>query len=150
MSDPTPDQRDNDARLLREFLADRDRSCPTCGYNLRNLTSMFCPECGAELRLQVGTPAPLASNMVWLMAPPLGMISLGILFLILIIPLGAPRGWGWPLLEMTAVLDIPLCLYLYRHRRSVLLLNRRTFWVLFLLMTATHVTILYVGARMMR
>ncbi len=39
--------------LLGVFLADRDATCPACGYNLRGVVSAACPECGLELRLGV-------------------------------------------------------------------------------------------------
>jgi hypothetical protein len=32
--------------LLRTYLADRDVACDCCGYNLRGVTDVFCPECG--------------------------------------------------------------------------------------------------------
>lgn len=37
-----------DAEMLRMYLAGRDRECPMCRYNVRDLTSGVCPECGAE------------------------------------------------------------------------------------------------------
>lgn len=36
------------------FLADRSVPCPSCKYDLRNLTGDVCPECGIKLRLTVG------------------------------------------------------------------------------------------------
>ncbi len=45
-SSPTPD-------LLLLFLRDRDYPCPGCGYNLRQLLSPKCPECGQPLKLGV-------------------------------------------------------------------------------------------------
>ena len=47
------------ARLLRLYLARRDVRCPLCGYNLRNLTSARCPECGEIIELRVGLAKPL-------------------------------------------------------------------------------------------
>src|SRR5689334_18393067 len=34
------------AAVLREYLATRDITCDSCGYNLRGATDVFCPECG--------------------------------------------------------------------------------------------------------
>lgn len=42
-----------DLELLRTYLAGRDTPCPVCGYNLRDLPSERCTECGTELRLHV-------------------------------------------------------------------------------------------------
>ncbi|MBX3376176.1 MAG: hypothetical protein KF678_04150 [Phycisphaeraceae bacterium] len=37
---------------LREFLAERDAPCPRCGYNLRGLAGVECPECGLALSVE--------------------------------------------------------------------------------------------------
>ncbi len=38
-----------DADRLRQFLAGHNVLCPGCGYNLRDLQSNLCPECGRYL-----------------------------------------------------------------------------------------------------
>jgi hypothetical protein len=59
--DPDPAPR---PRLLEQFLASRDVSCPRCRYNLRGLRCSSCPECGSALQLVVAVdPAH------WLDAP---------------------------------------------------------------------------------
>jgi len=50
-----PDTQDD---LLRRFLAGRNVPCPRCGYDLRDLTSGRCPECGDEVELHVGLVEP--------------------------------------------------------------------------------------------
>jgi len=40
--------------LLSIFLRDRDVPCPACAYNLRDLTTSRCPECGHGVALGVG------------------------------------------------------------------------------------------------
>jgi hypothetical protein len=45
----------DDDQSLVTFLASREAPCPVCGYNLRGLARAACPECGAALRLQVGS-----------------------------------------------------------------------------------------------
>ena len=40
--------------LLLGFVRDRDAACPSCGYNVRNLTKPVCPECEEPLVLKVG------------------------------------------------------------------------------------------------
>jgi hypothetical protein len=51
---------DDPARLalLHSMLREQDVPCPLCAYNLRNLTSDRCPECGGALKLQVGLVEP--------------------------------------------------------------------------------------------
>jgi hypothetical protein len=44
--------------LLQQFLEGRDVGCPGCGYNLRDLQTDRCPECGEELSLRVGLLEP--------------------------------------------------------------------------------------------
>ena len=39
--------------LLEQFLSERDVNCPACGYNLRQLKSDRCPECGDPLELSL-------------------------------------------------------------------------------------------------
>ena len=46
MSDSTDDQ-----ELLRQYLVGRDVPCPKCGYDLRGLEGVKCPECGRPVRL---------------------------------------------------------------------------------------------------
>ena len=36
---------------LREYLADHDAPCPSCGYNLRGAELPWCPECGRSIAL---------------------------------------------------------------------------------------------------
>jgi hypothetical protein len=38
---------------VTRFLVGRDEPCPSCSYNLRNLTTDSCPECGLRLQLKV-------------------------------------------------------------------------------------------------
>ncbi len=41
----------SEADHLRHFLKGRDAKCPECQYNLRDLESASCPECGNALKL---------------------------------------------------------------------------------------------------
>jgi hypothetical protein len=51
--DKTPAPRiDDDIAILIAWLRERDVHC-RCGYNLRNLSSAYCPECGVRQRLTV-------------------------------------------------------------------------------------------------
>jgi hypothetical protein len=53
---PITHEAEDAAELLERFVQGRDVPCPACAYNLRNTASLRCPECGAELHLQVGSP----------------------------------------------------------------------------------------------
>lgn len=39
----------NEVERLAGYLKGRDAPCPGCGYNLRDLRSEICPECGESL-----------------------------------------------------------------------------------------------------
>ena len=47
-----------DLDALRDYLATRDAPCPSCGYNLRALTTGTCPECNQEIALRVSLVDP--------------------------------------------------------------------------------------------
>jgi hypothetical protein len=49
---------------LRTFLAARDVSCPACGYNLRDLQTDRCPECGDQLLLRIGLVEPRQGALI--------------------------------------------------------------------------------------
>src|SRR3954452_18346660 len=59
-----------DRELLVRFLADRDVECPQCRYNLRDLRSDLCPECGERIALRVQLVEPRQA------APIVGLIGL--------------------------------------------------------------------------
>lgn len=52
MTDPAADSPEQD-RALQQFLASRHAPCPTCGFDLHALTASACPECGAEIELEI-------------------------------------------------------------------------------------------------
>jgi uncharacterized membrane protein YidH (DUF202 family) len=60
---------DADAQLL-QFVRERDVECPGCGYNVRNLTSDRCPECGEQLQLGLRLVEPRQA------APIAGLVGL--------------------------------------------------------------------------
>jgi hypothetical protein len=46
---------DPDSAALVELASRRDAPCPVCDYNLRGIVEPRCPECGAGLRLEIGS-----------------------------------------------------------------------------------------------
>ena len=50
--------------LLEQFLAERDAVCPGCGYNLRQLKSDRCPECGDALILSLRLVEPRQFSLI--------------------------------------------------------------------------------------
>ena len=65
---PTDDaSRKSEADFILAYLRTHDALCPLCHYNLRNLTVPRCPECGREIRIQVGLKEPYLRAMVTLL-----------------------------------------------------------------------------------
>ena len=54
----------HDLTLFRQFVRDRDLSCPGCAYNLRDLTSPQCPECGQALELSLRLTEPRMAALI--------------------------------------------------------------------------------------
>lgn len=61
--------------VLHQFLADHDAACPSCGYNLRDLSQDQCPECGQAIKLHLQPAGPMARRggllvlvFLWLLA----------------------------------------------------------------------------------
>ena len=86
----------SDADLLRQFVAARDVGCPVCNYNLRDLTTDRCPECGDQLVLRINMAEPrqgwVVAGLVGLSAGA-GLHGLLILYAFIRIAKGdSPRG----------------------------------------------------------
>lgn len=83
--------------LLEQYLSQRDVACPGCSYNLRELKSDRCPECGDELELSLKLveprQAPLITGLVGLSSGA----GLGGLLLIYaaLVALSRPMGSRW-------------------------------------------------------
>ena len=81
----------DDQQWLLGFVADRHVPCPRCAYDLRNLTTPQCPECGERLALRVGMATPRFGLLVLAMAP--GVFS-GVCATLLAFPLFRFRNAG--------------------------------------------------------
>jgi len=73
----------NDNEVLNKFLAGRDVSCPTCGYNLRDLRGDQCPECGHSLEVTIRVNDGSMMRWVWAFASSCLSVPLGILYSII-------------------------------------------------------------------
>ncbi len=120
MSALGPQPSSDEHEFLRSFLHERDALCPVCRYNLRNLTSGTCPECGQRVALRVGAPHLRLGVFAWALAPMLMMTGAGCFVLLVVMMEGPPPGadWGlWGLFGLAAF-DVPLAGVLYRNRVS--------------------------------
>ncbi len=128
-------------RLLSQFLAQRDVPCPTCAYNLRDLQSAVCPECGETLRLQVGAVTPRIGLLGLLISPLLMLMGIALLMTVATVLYGPPPGWGFYLLELTALADVVGCIVIYRRRSYFLRQERGTQVALVVVTWAFQVTL---------
>lgn len=82
--------------MLREYLAQRDEPCPSCGYNLRGLQGARCPECALEVRLGVqlseARTGLLISAIAGLMVSAAPAAALLMFVAFMSIRFGPPRG----------------------------------------------------------
>jgi hypothetical protein len=89
------DEPESHQRILLQFLADRDVECPNCQYNLRNLTSRRCPECGEEMKLSVGLVEPKqAAFITGIVGLSAGVGLCGLLLVYALIVVLARGRWG--------------------------------------------------------
>ena len=98
----TEDPITDESSLLVDFLSQRDVPCPLCGYNLRGLNSMKCPECGRQLRLSVGLAEPFLRGWVMLATGVFASAGVGVFLLVLFSRRGWPHGQDG-LFEVSAV-----------------------------------------------
>jgi hypothetical protein len=122
----------NDAdQLLLQWLENRDAPCPICGYNARDLRASHCPECGAKLRLELGSPnLRLGAWVVALISFALalgfdGVVSTIMLFAFTVNP---PRGRG-EFQVVLAIIGVFLTLSALSLAGVVVLIRRRRTWM---------------------
>src|SRR5262247_357011 len=75
------------------LLKDRSWPCPRCAYDLRNIQSAKCPECGEPLVLKIGSPRLRFGWLVLAMAP--GCFS-GVAALFVMVPIVITTGRSLP------------------------------------------------------
>lgn len=117
---------DPDAEVIA-FLKGRSAPCPRCAYDLRDIQTARCPECGEPLILKVGSPKSHFGWLVVAMAP--GCFS-GVAALFVMIPVGLtflgrlPPGQGapWPVITADAFgfLSAASVALMYAHRHRIM------------------------------
>jgi hypothetical protein len=118
--------RDPDTEVLA-FLRGRSVPCPRCGYDLRDIGTAKCPECGEPLVLKVGSPRVRFGWLVLAMAP--GCFS-GVAALFVMVPISMtlgrrlPPGHGapWPVMvgDAFGFLSAASVALMYRHRHRIM------------------------------
>jgi hypothetical protein len=109
------------------FLKGRSIPCPRCAYDLRDITTAKCPECGEPLVLKIGSPRARFGWVVLAMAP--GCFS-GVAAMFVMVPIVMtiwqrfPPGQGapWPVMvgDAFGFLSAASVLLMYRHRHRIM------------------------------
>ncbi|HTW94681.1 MAG TPA: hypothetical protein VMD30_07815 [Tepidisphaeraceae bacterium] len=110
---------------LIEFLHEHDEPCPVCQYNLRNLQTDRCPECGLALTLKVTTAEPYLGPWVTALAASSAVGAIGLFFLTIVMPYPHDFSGFFDLAEAPAragtlylfLAQIPLAIALLVRRR---------------------------------
>ena len=93
--------------MLRTFLAERDVSCPGCGYNLRGLAGGACPECNQELVLRVNLVEPRMGAWIAVMSGLLAGSGASLIWLLWIVMMwirfGPPPSRSLPFVWIPAI-----------------------------------------------
>ena len=125
MSQDVKDQNAEDAKLLIQFVAGRDMPCPRCDYNLRDLITDRCPECGDQLMLKVNRveprQGPLIAGLVGLSAGA-GMGGMMLIFaVVMILHQGRIDRSDWSFIEVNSggfvIEGVAVLLWLGRWKR---------------------------------
>lgn len=127
MNSPLPSPPQDDQELIH-FLAGRSLPCPRCAYDLRDIQTPTCPECGEPLFLTVGSAKPRFGWLILAMAP--GCFS-GVAACFLFIPivmhfwwgnLGKSSGMPWPFVfaDLFGFASAASVLLMYKHRRRLM------------------------------
>ncbi len=108
---------------LISYLEGRSAPCPRCAYDLRDIQSAKCPECGEPLVLKIGSPRARFGWLILAMAP--GCFS-GVAAMFVMVPIVMtigrkfPQGQGlpWPVVIADAFGFLSACsvAVMYRHR----------------------------------
>ncbi|HEX2837516.1 MAG TPA: hypothetical protein VHN77_05255, partial [Phycisphaerales bacterium] len=121
-----PESRHPEAEVVA-FLAGRSVPCPRCAYDLRDIQTATCPECGDPLELTIASSRVRFGWLVLAMAP--GCFS-GVAALFVMVPIFVtvwrqlPKGQGapWPVMvgDAFGYLSAASVWFMYRHRHRIL------------------------------
>jgi hypothetical protein len=117
--------RDADAEVVA-FLVGRSAPCPRCAYDLRDIPTARCPECGEPLVLRVGSPRMRFGWLVVAMAPGCfsGVAALFVLVPIFMTSVRPSPGSNLPLPIVAAdafgFVSAASVWFMYRHRHRIM------------------------------
>lgn len=142
--------RDPEAELL-EFVRGRSAPCPRCDYDLRDVKTAKCPECGERLELRLASARPRFGWLVLAVAP--GCFS-GVAAVFLLLPAyiefkqrsagDRPLPWFMMAGEAFGWLSALSLILLYRHRYRVMAWRPRRQAAFALAIWGVHVLMLVV------
>ncbi len=117
----TSEHRISEAELLHAWLSSRDVPCPVCGYSLRSIESMTCPECGAQLDVRVGsTDLRIGLWLACVISQALAMGFVGLWAILVTIPV--------LFAGQLIVLIVPVMIVGYMVALWRLIRRRKKFW----------------------
>ena len=131
-NDPTaaPPAHDPEGEVVA-FLVGRSAPCPRCAYDLRDIPTARCPECGEPLVLRVGSPRTRFGWLVLAMAPGCfsGVAALFVMAPILVTTLRPSPGSNlpWPIVVADAFgfVSAASVWFMYRHRHRIMAWSTR-------------------------
>jgi hypothetical protein len=143
---------DND-RLVAAFLHEGDATCPSCGYNLRNLTKARCPEC--DWRLELTLRVVQRSLAAWIAMITVLALNAGFGLLVIYITLSR----GWPAYEgkryqiyyaayLYQMLTVPMLVAVILGRRFLLRASLTRQWIDVALITTVSIAAFVTLTRM--
>jgi hypothetical protein len=120
----TNDPVESDNQALITWLRDRNAHCPLCDYNVRNLTTPRCPECGQMLRLTVALAEPYLKAWITLLVSLCPGAGMGVLWLWSIFMTRGRAPWQLWVAVTIHILMIPAVFFALRYRRQFMRLSR--------------------------
>jgi hypothetical protein len=142
---PAPHPHPDPHAELLAFLRNRAAPCPRCAYDLRDIQTPTCPECGEALVLKVGSAKPRFGWLILAMAP--GCFS-GVAAAFVAVPilvsfwqLPPDQRAPWPVITADAFgwLSAASVVLMYRHRHRLMVWSTRRQAVFAAAVWAVHI-----------